>query len=136
MSDKAGFKLPEVNERYGFTILRSIMGLIFIAHGVARLYYQSVSDFGGFLNSKGLLIGVAIAWTITIGELISGSLLALGIKVKYCVIFHAIIITTGVFFVHLSNGWFVVGHGSNGIEYSVLILAVLFYIYSRSSGQP
>lgn len=122
-----------MNEKYGFIILRGIMGLIFITHGIARLYYQSVSDFGGFLNSKGLLIGVQIAWIITIGEIISGSLLIFGIKVKYCVLFHAVVITTGIFFVHLSNGWFVVGHGSNGIEYSILILAVLLFIYSRSS---
>lgn len=126
-------RLPEMNEKYGFIILRGIMGLIFITHGIARLYYQSVSDFGGFLNSKGLLIGVQIAWIITIGEIISGSLLIFGIKVKYCVLFHAVVITTGIFFVHLSNGWFVVGHGSNGIEYSILILAVLLFIYSRSS---
>lgn len=126
-------RLPEINEKYGFIILRGIMGLIFITHGIARLYYQSVSDFGGFLNSKGLLIGVQIAWIITIGEIISGSLLIFGIKVKYCVLFHAVVITTGIFFVHLSNGWFVVGHGSNGIEYSILILAVLLFIYSRSS---
>lgn len=133
MSNKTRLKLPEINEKYGFKILRGIIGLIFISHGVARLYYQSISDFGGFLNSKGLLFGVQIAWIITVGEIISGSLLILGIKVKYCVIFHAFIIITGIFFVHLSNGWFVVGHGSNGIEYSVLILAVLIFLYSRSS---
>lgn len=135
MNTKTRIKLPEISERYGFIILRAILGLIFISHGIARVYYQSISDFGGFLDSKGLLIGVQIAWMITIGEIISGSLLIVGIKVKYCVLFHAVIITTGIFFVHLSNGWFVVGHGNNGIEYSVLILAVLLFIYSRSSRQ-
>lgn len=132
MTGKKTFKLRVVNERYSLIVLRALMGIIFISHGLARLYYESIPDFGNFLNSQGLLTGVLIAWIITIGEIISGSLLVFGIKVGYCVIFHAIIIVMGIFFVHLPNGWFVVGHGSGGIEYSLLILAVLFVIYCSS----
>lgn len=106
------------------------MGIIFITHGVARLYYKSVVDFGNYLDSKGFMIGLTIAWTITIGEIISGSLLALGIKVRYCIIFHTLIIATGLVLVHLPNGWFVVGHGTGGIEYSILILVVLFVLFT------
>lgn len=115
---------------YALIILRALMGIIFITHGIARLYYGSVPDFGNYLNSQGLMIGVPIAWVITFGEIISGSLLALGIRVRYCIIFHALIIACGLVMVHLSNGWFVVGHGSGGIEYSVLILVVLFVLFT------
>ena len=31
----------------------------------------------------------------------------------------------GIYLVHLKHGWFVVGHGSNGMEYSVTLIAVL-----------
>ncbi|WKZ61311.1 MAG: DoxX family protein [Cyclobacteriaceae bacterium] len=115
--------------QYSLVVLRVTMGIIFITHGIARLYHESVADFGTYLNSKGLLIGVPIAWAITIGEIISGGLLALGIKVRYCIIFHALIIASGLLMVHLPNGWFVVGHGSGGVEYSVLILAVLLVLF-------
>lgn len=125
-------KLSWINEAYAFIALRALMGVIYISHGLARLYYWSVPDFGSFLNSQGLLVGVQIAWIITIGEIISGSLLALGLKVRYCVVFHALVIFSGIFLVHLPNGWFVVGHGSGGVEHSVLILFVLLSIYSRS----
>jgi putative oxidoreductase len=124
--------LPVIQEKYTSVALRVCMGVIFITHGLARLYFNSVNDFGNFLNAKGFVVGVLLAWVITIGELVSGSLLAFGYKVKYCVIFHALIITSGIFMVHLNNGWFVVGHGSGGIEYSVLILLVLLHLYSRS----
>lgn len=106
------------------------MGLILVTHGAARLYYNSVSDFGTYLNSQGFLIGVILAWAITIWEVVSGAMLAIGYKVKYCVIFHALIVITGIILIHLSNGWFVVGHGRNGVEYSVLILVVLIFLYS------
>ncbi|MBX2970430.1 MAG: DoxX family protein [Cyclobacteriaceae bacterium] len=116
--------------QYALVVLRVTMGIIFITHGIARLYYESVGDFGNYLNSKGFIIGLPIAWIITIGEIISGSLLALGIKVRYCIIFHSLIIATGLAMVHLPNGWFVVGHGNGGIEYSVLILVVLFVLFT------
>ncbi len=107
------------------------MGMIFVTHGAARLFYNSVSDFGAYLNSQGFIIGLLLAWIITIGEMVCGTMLAIGYKVKYCVIFHALIVIAGIFLIHLPNGWFVVGHGANGIEYSVLILAVLLLLYSR-----
>ncbi|MBX2966615.1 MAG: DoxX family protein [Cyclobacteriaceae bacterium] len=115
------------------TILRVVMGIIFITHGIARLYYNSVADFGSYLNSKGLLIGVMLAWVITIGEIVSGSLLALGIKTRYCILFHAVIVAAGLLMVHLPNGWFVVGHGSGGVEYSVLILIVLLVLFTADN---
>jgi putative oxidoreductase len=128
-------KLPTVQDKYAFLALRVSMGVIFITHGLARLYYNSVGDFGNFLNAKGFVIGVLLAWAITIGEIVSGGFLALGYKVKYCVIFHAVVILSGIVMVHATNGWFVVGHGSGGVEYSVLILVVLLYLYSRSNKQ-
>jgi len=122
--------LPALHEKHGTIVLRSIMGIIFITHGAARIYYGSVGDFGEFLNSQGLVIGLAIAWIITIGEIVSGGLLILGILVKYLVIFHGVIILSGIFLVHLQNGWFTVGHGQGGVEYSLLILGGLVYLYS------
>lgn len=126
-------KLPSIGIKYPARLLRIVMGLIFVTHGTARLYYNSVSDFGAFLNSNGFIIGVFLAWVVTIGELIAGTLLAIGYRVKYCVIFHAIVVLLGILLVHFPNGWFVVGHGSGGVEYSVLILAVLLYLYSSNT---
>lgn len=110
-------------------LLRAIVGIIFITHGLARLYYWSVPDFGGFLAASGLPFGLVLAWAVTVGEIFSGSLLILGKYVRYCVLFHATVILGGIFMVHLQNGWFVVGHGANGIEYSVLLLVALYTIY-------
>lgn len=98
-------KLPTIPVKYSTRLLRILMGVIFVTHGTARLYYNSVSDFGGFLNSKGLVIGVFLAWLVTVGEMISGTLLAIGYKIKCLVLFHAVVIAMGIFLVHLPNGW-------------------------------
>ncbi len=125
-------KLPDIlKQNHAYKVLRAVMGIIFVTHGLARLYHGSVPDFGGYLNTQGFLIGVPLAWLITIGEIICGSLLAIGLKARYCVIFHGVVIITGIILIHIPNGWFVVGHGSGGTEYSLLILAALLFIYSR-----
>jgi len=128
-------KLPELPEKFTYLFLRIVIGLIFITHGAARLYYWSIPDFGGYLNSLGLMIGLPLAWIITIGEIICGTCLLLGFKVRYCVLFHLLVIIPGIFIIHLPNGWFTVGHGTGGVEYSLLLVAVLVYLYSKGSGK-
>ena len=123
-------KLPSLSSKIPILILRTITGVIILTHGLARVYYQSVSDFGSFLDSKGLIIGFLLAWIVTIGEIVAGTLIIVGYRIRYCVIFEFIVIALGIILVHSPNGWFVVGHGTNGIEYSVLLLAVLLFLYS------
>lgn len=126
-------KLSDISEKPAYFLLKGILSLIFILHGVARIYYWSIQDFGSFLNSKGFVVGVFIAWIITLGEIIGGVFLLLGYKVKYVVAFNFLVIASGIFLVHLKNGWFVVGHGENGVEFSLLILTVLIFIYNQES---
>lgn len=118
-------------ERGAYIVLRATLGIIFVSHGAARLYHVSVSDFGAFLEASGLPAGLLIAWTVTLGEIVSGTLLAAGIAVRYTTLFHALVIAAGIPLVHRAQGWFTVGHGTGGIEYSVLILAVLAYLFAR-----
>ncbi|WP_194774658.1 DoxX family protein [Pararhodonellum marinum] len=123
-------KLPKIPFQHAVSTMRMVMGLIFITHGFARFYYASLTDFGGFLGNQGIPFGWLVAWGITIGELVGGFFLLVRYRVKMAVMFHFLVILAGVFMVHLPNGWFVVGHGSGGMEYSVLILAVLGVLYA------
>jgi len=128
-------KLPDIHHQKAFIILSAMAGIIFVTHGAARIYYGTIDGFGEFLDSQGFLIGLPLAWGITIGELVSGSCLAAGYKVRYCTIFHFIVIITGIFLVHLPQGWFTVGQSTGGVEYSLLLIAALIFIYSYS-GNP
>ncbi len=126
-------QLPSLSDKSAILILRIVMGVIFISHGVARLYFYSIPGFGQFLDGNGFMgAGEAVAWAITLGEVAGGTLLVLGRFVRYAILFHALVITAGIFLVHLRQGWFVVGHSTGGAEYSVLVLAVLAVLYSQS----
>ena len=117
---------------YAITVLRIVMGIIFITHGAARFYYSSIEGFGSYLDSKGFVIGLILAWIVTLGEIIGGALLVSGFFVRYAIVFHAIVIITGLVLIHIPNGWFVVGHGTGGVEFSLLILAVLLVLFTQN----
>ena len=102
----------------------ALAALLFI-HGAARVSAGGVVPFGGFLDAQGLPFGLGIAWFVTAFELIAAPLLAWGRWVTPIALVFSVIYACGLWLVHAPAGWFVVGLGRNGMEYSVLILACL-----------
>ena len=101
-----------------------LAALLFI-HGVARVASDGVAPFGGFLDSRGLPFGTGIAWGVTLFELIAAPALAWGRWVTPIALVFSAIYACGIWLVHASAGWFVVGLGRNGMEYSMLIILCL-----------
>lgn len=110
-------------------LLRMLMGVIFILHGGARLYEQSVPGFGEFIGSNGIPGGLYIAWFITVFEIIGGILMFLRYAVKIFCVIEILILLGGIFLVHSKSGWFTVGATLNGIEFSVVLIGVLLAIF-------
>jgi len=106
------------------TFLRIVVSLLLIVHGVARIYLGIVDDFGEFLTFSYFPLGFYIAWGITIFEIVGGILMAIGFWIKPISLVFSLQLLCGIFLVHLKEGWFVVGAGRNGIEYSVLLIAI------------
>jgi len=109
-------------------VFRIVVALLLVAHGVMRLSAGTVNGFGEFLNSKGFMIGPAIAWFLTIFEIAGGLIMAAGYFVKWIAAIFIIEISMGIILVHAQNGWFVVGHQSGGVEYSALLIFSLLVI--------
>jgi len=109
--------------KYAVTFLRTIVALIMLVHGIGRIYFGIVDDFGGFLTLNGFPLGFYIAWAITIFEIVGSVLIAVGFYVAPLAIIFALHLLCGIYLVHLKDGWFVVGAGRNGAEFSVLLIA-------------
>ena len=114
--------------RAGITILRVAVASIFVIHGVTRALNGTVDDFGGFLSGSGLPAGGAVAWVLTAVEIVGGVVFALGLAVRPLALWFGPEIAAGIVMVHGKEGWFVVGAGRNGAEYSALILACLLVV--------
>lgn len=116
------------NQNTSQLILRLALSIIIASHGWHRLITGGYEPFGQWLESQGLPLGFALALFITLFEVVGSLILAWGKGLAgLCTIYIAIYFS-GLVMVHWPQGWFVVGSGRNGIEYSVLIIAALLSI--------
>ncbi len=109
--------------KYALIFLRTVVALIMFTHGVGRIYYGIVSGFGEFLTAGGFPLGFYLAWAITIFEIVGSILIAVGFYVAPLAAIFAAHLLCGIYLVHLKDGWFVVGAGRNGAEFSALLVA-------------
>ncbi len=107
---------------------RILLAGLLAAHGWARLLSGGVEPFGVFLDAQGLPLGQAIAWAITLFEIVGTVIFASGRFVPLLSLVFSTIYTAGIILVHMSEGWFVVGLGRNGVEYSVLLVFSLLFV--------
>lgn len=124
----SGFTVPGAGRAdRALAVLRIGVAVLLFVHGLVRVMNHGVVPFGGFLAGAGLPFGLGIAWFVTGYELVAAPLLALGFRrlvSPICLVFVAIY-ACGIWLVHWPEGWFVVGAGRNGMEYSALLIACL-----------
>jgi putative oxidoreductase len=108
--------------------IRIGVALLIFIHGAARVAAGGVVPFGGCLEGQGFPVGIAWAWGVTGYELVAPALIIVRRWVSLLCLGHVGILALGMVMVHLPNGWFVVGLGRNGVEYSVLLILCLLAI--------
>lgn len=109
----------------GWLILRLALAGLIAAHGWVRWLGGGIPVFGEWLTSQGLPFGYAIAAAVTAIEILGTVLLATGRFVAPLTLILASIYAVGIYMVHAPDGWFVVGRGRNGAEYSALLIVAL-----------
>ena len=121
-------------------LIRWATAIILMMHSIPGMFNNGVNDFGNlYLNQIGFApIGLYLAWTIKLSHVAAAILLILNRYLQWAVWPTVAILLVGIFMVHLPNGWFVVGGGYNGIEYNVLLIAVLIQVYlsRQTSSNP
>ena len=106
-------------------VLRAMLALVFLSHTLTRMAADRVTPFGKAFDAWGWPFGIYWAWGVTLWELVGGALLLFGIKPRIVAMVFVVQMLFGIWLVHLKNGWFVVGHGYNGMEYSLTLIAAL-----------
>lgn len=114
--------------RWAWLALRLALAGLIGAHGYYRLFTGGSSGFGQWLTAQSIPFGLAVAWAITLIEVSGSVLLALGRLVFPLTLLLSAIYVAGIIMVHAAEGWFVVGGGRNGAEYSVLLIVALLCV--------
>ena len=120
----------------GIAVVRITVAILLGIHGIARIALGIVDDFGGFLSQVGLPLGVVWAWGVTIFELAGAVFLILRKHVVLVATLFIIELLAGIILVHWQEGWFVVGAGRNGVEYSVLLIVCLSALIVSAKRSP
>lgn len=120
--------MSALRDRRALALLRVTVAALLFVHGAARVALGIVDDFGGFFAAHGFPCGLACAWIVTLMELLGAPALAAGRFVRPLALWFATVLTAGIVLVHAPSGWFVVGAGRNGMEYSVLLVVCLLLL--------
>lgn len=109
----------------GLLVIRFVSGLIMAAHGSQKLFGwfggYGLDGTGGFFESLGFRPGRLFAGAAGTGELVGGSLVALGLFGPVGPALMLSVMVVAIFTVHVHNGLFV---ANNGVEVPLLYAVV------------
>jgi putative oxidoreductase len=110
--------------------IRIALAVLIFIHGAFRASHWDpyVTGFGEWLSSIGFPYGLYWAAAVTLYELIAPLFLLARRFVTLACLGHIVIVGLGMVLVHYPDGWFVVGAGRNGMEYSLLLLVGLIAV--------
>ena len=104
-------------QSWGVTLLRVIVGIVFLAHGSQKLFVYGVHAFAGILGHMGL--PTFLAPIVIAIEFLGGAALILGVGTRLAAAAIAVNMLGAILAVHLKGGFFL----PTGFEYALTMLA-------------
>ncbi|MFC4656040.1 MULTISPECIES: DoxX family membrane protein [Rheinheimera] len=117
-----------LSQLFGLNLLRLLVAVIIFLHGGYRVLHGGIEPFGQYLSQQGFPLGLIWSVGVTGLELIGPLFLLINRYVSVFCLLFIVLYSTGVALLHAKVGWFVVGPGRNGAEFSALLIAVLLVL--------
>lgn len=126
--------LPRLSARWALFPVRIVVGLGFLAHGLAK-WNRGPAKFAVLLHQLGVPLPVTAAWTTTATELLGGTALLIGLWVTIACIPLVTTMLVAMFTIHVHYGFSAVNtvgltaagpqFGPPGYEINLLYIAIL-----------
>ena len=110
-------------EPYVFSILRIMVGLLFMQHGLVKLF--------GFPTGAGFPAFLSLTWFEGCIEMIGGGLIVIGLFTRWAAFITSGEMAIGYFMVHAPKGFFPYVNGGN---LAILYCFVFFYLVFAGPG--
>ena len=109
---------------FGVTILRLIVGVIYVMHAYLSLVIFTPAGSAAFMKSAGLPAPVLMAWVIIVVHSLGGIMLVMGLWTRMAAAANAVVILGAILKIHLPQGFFtkVMGGQPAGYEFPLLLL--------------
>ncbi len=115
----------------GFTILRAVVGLFFLAHGVLKLFVMGHAATSGFFAHLGIPVPGITSLLITLLECVGGLALAFGLFTRALAFLLACDMVGAILLVKIKDGFF----APKGAELEILLLACVL-AFALAGGGP
>ena len=117
---------------WGLTVLRVVVGVVFLVHGVDKVFNLKFGGVAGFFAQHGIPAPAVAAVVVSLVEFLGGIALILGLFSRWVAIPIAIDMLVAILVVHLPNGFFV---SSRGYEFTLLLLAASVALILEGGGE-
>ena len=127
----------------GLSIIRILVGIIFMAHGAQKLFGmfggyglegtgQWMESIGQWMESIGLAPGYLMALLSGSAEFFGGLALVLGLLARPAALALSVTLIVAIFSVHIGNGLFM---SNNGYEFALALLAGTVAVMIEGAGR-
>jgi putative oxidoreductase len=110
---------PVSNQSWGITVLRVVVGVVFLAHGWQKLFELGFHGVAGFFGGAGIPLPFVSAVIVTLVEFAGGIALILGLLTRWAAALNGFDMIVAILVVHLKNGFMKPG----GYEHPLVMLA-------------
>ncbi|MBJ9977297.1 DoxX family protein [Pseudomonas sp. S75] len=121
---------------FGISVLRILVGLIFMAHGAQKLFGlfggYGLEGTGQWMESIGLTPGYAMALLSGSAEFFGGLAVVLGLLARPAALVLSVTLIVAIFTVHIGNGLFM---SNNGSEFALALLGGTLAILIEGAGR-
>jgi putative oxidoreductase len=111
-----------MGRQWGLTVLRVVVGIVFLMHGQQKLFGFGIHGTIGFFTHAGIPLPAVSAVVVTFVEFMGGIALILGLLTRWAAALLAIDMLGAIFLVHLKNGFFL-APPKMGYEFVLTLLA-------------
>jgi putative oxidoreductase len=117
-------------QSWSITLIRAIVGVVFLMHGGQKLFVWGGHNVAGFLGQLGVPIPSVSAVLLTFVEFLGGAALLLGLVTRWAALLLAIDMLVALILVHIKNGFFL----PDGVEYPLTLLVANIALALSGSG--
>lgn len=116
---------------WGVTVLRLVVGIVFVAHGGQKLFVWGFDNVAGFMGKVGIPAPMLAAIVVTLVEFLGGLALVVGSFTRWAAALLAINMLGAIMTVHLKAGFFLPA----GVEFALTLLAANVALVLLGSGE-
>ncbi|MFT0868211.1 DoxX family protein [Pseudomonas sp. CAM1A] len=121
---------------YGLSVVRILVGVIFMAHGAQKLFGlfggYGLEGTGQWMESIGLAPGYLMALLSGSAEFFGGLALVVGLLARPAALALSVTLVVAIFSVHIGNGLFM---SNNGYEFALALLAGTVAVLIEGAGR-